>query len=165
MHGQYLNMELEIESFVYKFKHLKNLGRSAKLSLTSCNGKVSLNLSVDVDCRDCRASVSTQANVFEQQHGDHQASFGNENYDTMYEMIRQSMDEDGINRDLMFNQVRTKMSVDEMDDAIDFLTNEGHIYSTRDEDHFRITDTVIDYAKDATRNLVNANGETNYLFI
>ena len=87
-----------------------------------------------------RASVSTQANVFEQQHENHQESLGNENYDTVYEMIRQSMDEDGINRDIIFNQVRTKMSVDEMDDAIDFLTNEGHIYSTRDEDHFRITD-------------------------
>ena len=78
--------------------------------------------------------------VFEDQHGGHQSSLGKKNYDVVYEMIRQSTDEAGINRDLMINQVRTKMSIDEMEDAIDFLTNEGHIYSTRDEDHFRITD-------------------------
>ena len=66
--------------------------------------------------------------------------FGKKNYDVVYEMIRQSTDEAGINRDLMINQVRTKMSIDEMEDAIDFLTNEGHIYSTTDDDRYKITD-------------------------
>merc|ERR1712096_178101 len=47
-------------------------------------------------------------------------SFGNKNYDQVYGMIRQSKVE--------------------MDNALDFLSSEGHIYSTIDEDHFKTTD-------------------------
>jgi len=72
--------------------------------------------------------------------GSHQSSFGNKNYDLVYGMIRQSMDEAGLNRDVIFTQVRMKMSKGEMDNAIDFLSSEGHIYSTIDEDHFKTTD-------------------------
>jgi len=67
-------------------------------------------------------------------------SFGNKNYDLVYGMIRQSMDETGLNRDSIFNQLRMKMSKVEMDNALDFLSSEGHIYSTIDEDHFKTTD-------------------------
>ena len=37
-------------------------------------------------------------------------------------------------------KVRTKMSKQEMDSALDYLSSEGHIYSTIDEDHFKTTD-------------------------
>ena len=37
-------------------------------------------------------------------------------------------------------KVRTKMSKQEMDAALDYLSSEGHIYSTIDEDHFKTTD-------------------------
>ena len=67
-------------------------------------------------------------------------SFGNKNYDLVYGMIRQSMDETGLYRDSIFNQLRMKMSKVEMDNALDFLSSEGHIYSTIDEDHFKTTD-------------------------
>jgi len=67
-------------------------------------------------------------------------SFGNKNYDLVYGMIRQSMDETGLDRDSIFNQLRMKMSKVEMDNALDFLSSEGHIYSTIDEDHFKTTD-------------------------
>lgn len=67
-------------------------------------------------------------------------SFGNKNYDQVYGMIRQSMDETGLDRDSIFNQLRMKMSKVEMDNALDFLSSEGHIYSTIDEDHFKTTD-------------------------
>ena len=67
-------------------------------------------------------------------------SFGNKNYDMVYALIRQSMDEAGIDRDSIFNQAKKSMSKTEMDGALDFLSSEGHIYSTIDEDHFKTTD-------------------------
>jgi len=67
-------------------------------------------------------------------------SFGNKNYDLVYGMIKQSMDESGLDRDSIFNQLRMKMSKVEMDNSLDFLSSEGHIYSTIDEDHFKTTD-------------------------
>ena len=40
--------------------------------------------------------------------GSHQSSFGNKNYDLVYGMIRQSMDEAGLNRDVIFTQVKLR---------------------------------------------------------
>ena len=67
-------------------------------------------------------------------------SFGNKNYDLVYGVIKQSMDEAGCNRDIVFNQAKKTMSKSDMDNALDFLSSEGHIYSTIDEDHFKTTD-------------------------
>jgi len=68
------------------------------------------------------------------------ASFGNKNYDTVYNLIRQSTDDQGINLGTILNEVRGKMSKQEMDGAIEFLSSEGHIYSTVDDEHFKTTD-------------------------
>merc|ERR1711972_162760 len=67
-------------------------------------------------------------------------TFGNKNQDLVYGLIRQSMDEAGIDRDTIFNQAKKSMTKNEMDNALDFLSSEGHIYSTIDEDHFKTTD-------------------------
>ena len=67
-------------------------------------------------------------------------SFGNKNYDLVYGVIKQSMDEAGCDRDTVFNQAKKTMSRADMDNALDFLSSEGHIYSTIDEDHFKTTD-------------------------
>ena len=67
-------------------------------------------------------------------------SFGNSNYDMVYGLIKQSTDEAGIDRDSIFGGVKKGMSRNEMDNALDFLSSEGHIYSTIDEDHFKTTD-------------------------
>lgn len=67
-------------------------------------------------------------------------SFGNKNYDLVYGLIKQSTDEAGIDRDSVFGGVKKNMSKNEMDNALDFLFSEGHIYSTIDEDHFKTTD-------------------------
>jgi len=67
-------------------------------------------------------------------------SFGNRNYDLVYGLIKQSTDEAGIDRDNIFNGVKKSMSKVEMDNSLDFLSSEGHIYSTIDEDHFKTTD-------------------------
>ena len=67
-------------------------------------------------------------------------SFGNKNYDTVYGLIRQTMDEAGIDRDAIYDQAKGGMSRTELDAALEFLSSEGHIYSTIDEDHFKTTD-------------------------
>ena len=43
-------------------------------------------------------------------------------------------------KNCMIFQVKGKMSKSEMDGAIDFLTSEGHIYSTIDDEHFKTID-------------------------
>merc|ERR1719234_242641 len=67
-------------------------------------------------------------------------SFGHKNYDLVYHLIQGSTEEQGVDRDSINQQVRTKMSKQEMDSALDYLSSEGHIYSTIDEDHFKTTD-------------------------
>lgn len=67
-------------------------------------------------------------------------SFGNKNYDTVYAMIKSSMEEQGLDKDSILNQCRGKLNKGEMESALEFLSNEGHIYSTIDEDHFKTTD-------------------------
>jgi uncharacterized protein YdeI (BOF family) len=37
-------------------------------------------------------------------------------------------------------QLKGRLIKKEMDDSIEFLSNEGHIYSTVDEDHFKSTE-------------------------
>jgi len=67
-------------------------------------------------------------------------SFGNKNYDTVYGLIKGCREEQGLDKDSIVNQCRGKMNKNDIESAIDFLSNEGHIYSTIDEDHFKTTD-------------------------
>lgn len=67
-------------------------------------------------------------------------TFGNVKQDLVYSFIRRSMDDAGIHKDHLYDQVRSKMSKSEMEKCLDFLSTEGHIYSTVDEDHFKSTD-------------------------
>jgi len=68
------------------------------------------------------------------------SSFGNKNYDTVYALIKQSQEDQGISISSLLQSVQGKMSKSEMDSAIDYLSNEGHIYSTVDDEHFKSTD-------------------------
>jgi len=67
-------------------------------------------------------------------------SFGNKNYDLVYSMIKACMEDQGLNKEMILNQCKGKLSKGEMDSSLEFLSNEGHIYSTIDEDHFKSTD-------------------------
>ncbi len=69
------------------------------------------------------------------------ASFGNAKYDSIYKMISGCDREEGISRDELTQQLNSKMSRKDVDDGLEFLSNEGHIYSTTDEDHFKTTDS------------------------
>lgn len=67
-------------------------------------------------------------------------SFGNTKHDLVYGCIRQSMDDAGLHKDQLMAQIKSKMSKGEMENSLEFLSAEGHIYSTVDEDHFKSTD-------------------------
>ena len=67
-------------------------------------------------------------------------SFGKQSYDVVYNIIRGCMEEQGVERGVVVERVSGKCSKGEVDIALDFLSSEGHIYSTVDEDHFKTTD-------------------------
>ncbi|XP_023702167.1 replication protein A 32 kDa subunit isoform X3 [Cryptotermes secundus] len=46
----------------------------------------------------------------------------------------------GAHRDEVIKALEGKMSAREVMNVVDFLSNEGHIYTTIDDDHFRCTD-------------------------
>lgn len=67
-------------------------------------------------------------------------SFGKSSYDLVYNLIRGCMEEQGVERGAVLESVGGKCSKLDVDTALDFLSSEGHIYSTVDEDHFKTTD-------------------------
>jgi len=68
-------------------------------------------------------------------------SFNNKNYELVYGMIKKSMEVFGLARDSIYNdnQVQEKMSQVEIENTLDYLSSEGHIYTTIDDDHFKAT--------------------------
>ena len=67
-------------------------------------------------------------------------SFGQASYDMVFKLIKGCRDEEGVAREAVHEGARGRLSAAEVDKAVDFLSNEGHIYSTIDEDHFKSTD-------------------------
>lgn len=58
----------------------------------------------------------------------------------VFTVIRQSGDEAGVNREVIYQQLLGKVNQMQINQVLDFLSSEGHIYSTIDEDHFKTTD-------------------------
>lgn len=90
-------------------------------------------------------------------------SFGNAKQDLVYKMVSACTRDEGLQRDeVEYSDVNTakpnpemkqivlhqvaqqlngKMSKKEVNDALDYLSGEGHIYSTIDDDHFKAIDS------------------------
>lgn len=64
-------------------------------------------------------------------------SFGNPKHDLVYKMVSGCQREEGINRDELEQQLKGKVNKQEITDSLDYLSGEGHIYSTIDDDHFK----------------------------
>ncbi|CAK1551068.1 unnamed protein product [Leptosia nina] len=58
----------------------------------------------------------------------------------VYNLIRVSTVEQGISKQDIYATLKDKMSSVEFDNILEWMCNEGHIYSTIDEEHFRATD-------------------------
>jgi len=58
----------------------------------------------------------------------------------VYQVINQFKDEQGVSRDAIYGSLMGKVGRGQVDEQLEFLSSEGHIYSTVDDDHFRTTD-------------------------
>jgi len=56
-------------------------------------------------------------------------------------MVSSCTRDEGLQRDEVAEQLNGKMSKKEVNDALDYLSGEGHIYSTIDDDHFKAIDS------------------------
>lgn len=68
-------------------------------------------------------------------------SFGNAKQDLVYKMVSACTRDEGLQRDEVAQQLSGKMNKKEVNDALDYLSGEGHIYSTIDDDHFKAIDS------------------------
>lgn len=58
----------------------------------------------------------------------------------VYQVINQVKDEQGVSRDAIYGALMNRVNRGQVDEQLEFLSSEGHIYSTVDDDHFRTTD-------------------------
>ncbi|XP_045134413.1 replication protein A 32 kDa subunit-B-like [Portunus trituberculatus] len=58
----------------------------------------------------------------------------------MAQLIRSSCDDDGNSRDYIKVKLKGKVTSQEVDNVLFFLSGEGHVFTTVDEDHFKATD-------------------------
>lgn len=68
-------------------------------------------------------------------------SFGNAKHDAVYKMVAGCDRDEGIGRDELFQQLASRMSKNDVNASLTFLSEDGHIYSTTDDDHFKTTDS------------------------
>ena len=69
--------------------------------------------------------------------------FGHKNYNWVYNIIQLGADDKrgpGVDRAWVYAKLENQMSHTDLEEALEFLSSEGHIYTTVDEDHFKTTD-------------------------
>ncbi|XP_046404192.1 replication protein A 32 kDa subunit [Ischnura elegans] len=59
----------------------------------------------------------------------------------VYSAIQTCIEGTGIHKSAIANSIRGRVSPKEIENILEFLSNEGHIYSTIDEEHFKTTDS------------------------
>lgn len=68
-------------------------------------------------------------------------SFGlNKTQQIVFQAISSSASEKGVNYDYLYSSIKS-LSRQTIRETVDFLSNEGHIYSTVDDEHFKSTDS------------------------
>nr|ACO10572.1 Replication protein A 32 kDa subunit [Caligus rogercresseyi] len=69
------------------------------------------------------------------------SNFSNPKHSAVFKMIAGCMREEGISKEEIQNSLKGRVGPNALNDALYFLSGEGHIYSTIDEDHFKTTDS------------------------
>ena len=64
-------------------------------------------------------------------------SFGNAKHDTVYKMVCGCDREEGIGKDELIGSLKGKIGASDVAASLDYLSGEGHIYSTIDDDHYK----------------------------
>lgn len=64
----------------------------------------------------------------------------NPNQNKVYGALKKATSDIGMSINEVLNQIGGSMSYKEIKNAIEFLSNEGHIYSTIDDEHYKLTD-------------------------
>ena len=67
------------------------------------------------------------------------SSFPNPKIESVYKMVQGCTLDEGLHRNELMEMLKGVMSKKDLDDALSYLSDEGHIFSTMDEDHFKTT--------------------------
>jgi len=68
------------------------------------------------------------------------SSFSNSKHETVFKMLQGCNRDEGLHRDEVLQGLKGRLNKKEVDEALTYLSDEGHIYATMDEDHFKTTD-------------------------
>lgn len=68
------------------------------------------------------------------------SAFANQKHDAVFKLLSGCTREEGLSRDEMMDGLKGRLTRKDLDDALEYLSGEGHIYSTMDDDHFKTTD-------------------------
>jgi len=68
------------------------------------------------------------------------SSFSNNKHEAVFKMLQGCNRDEGLHRDEVLQGLKGRLNKKEVDDALTYLSDEGHIYATMDEDHFKTTD-------------------------
>jgi len=68
------------------------------------------------------------------------STFGNPKHESVFKMLQACSRDEGLHRDEVVKGLNGRLTKKEVDDALAYLSDEGHIYATMDEDHFKTTD-------------------------
>lgn len=59
----------------------------------------------------------------------------------VYTTVHSCMDDDGTHREDIYSTFRNRINIAQINEILEFLSSEGHIYSTCDDDHYKATDS------------------------
>ena len=68
------------------------------------------------------------------------SSFPHPKIESVYKMVQGCTIDEGLHRNELMEMLKVEMSQKDLDDALLYLSDEGHIYSVIDEDHFKTTE-------------------------
>lgn len=149
--NQDTNTLFPVNSYVYVFGNLRSFGNKRSISAFKLRAVTDLN-ELTSHLLECMYAQVYKSKAIKQPQNnmDNPVSHGNmtagdqdmglsKNQMQVLNCIKASIEEHGVT----INEVTTKLSglpKKQIMDAIEFLSNEGHVYSTIDDDHFKATD-------------------------